>query len=57
MRHIIFLVIGGLISPFTMAQYRCVENGKPLFTDKPCGNSEIAGPARGNSPECLAEDL
>ena len=55
MRPIIFLVIGGLASPFTMAQYRCVENGKPLFTDKPCGNSEIAGPARGNSPKIIGD--
>ena len=55
MRLIIFLVIGGLASPFSMAQYRCVENGKPLFTDKPCGNSEIAGPARGNSPKIIGD--
>lgn len=38
-----------------MAQYRCVENGKTLFTDKPCASSEASAPHRGYSPKVIGD--
>lgn len=49
------LLIGLVTTPIAVAQYRCVENGKTLFTDKPCA-SEAASPIpRGNSPKVIGD--
>ena len=36
MIRIALLVVGLLIAPLALAQYRCVENGKTVFQDRPC---------------------
>lgn len=40
-----------------MAQYRCVENGKTIFTDRPCPTGTPSGeqPPRGNAPKIVGD--
>lgn len=41
------ILLGLVLSPIAMAQYRCIENGKTLFTDKPCATGDVPSlPAR-----------
>lgn len=37
------------------AQYRCLENGKPLFTDKPCVTQDASAPASGVSSKVIGD--
>jgi hypothetical protein len=34
--RVALLVVGLLSAPLALAQYRCVENGKTVFQDRPC---------------------
>lgn len=48
-------VLATLLTPsLASAQYRCVENGKTLFTDKPC-NSEPTPPPVGSAPKVIGD--
>lgn len=49
------LLIGLLISSSAVAQYRCVENGKTLFTDKPCASEAVPAVPTGNSPKVIGD--
>lgn len=55
MKSLLFLLLGALVSTPSSAQYRCVENGKTLFTDKPCASNEAAIPPHGNSPKVIGD--
>lgn len=55
MKHLTFGLLGLLASSFAMAQYRCVENGKTLFTDKPCPSYETTTPPQGTSPKIIGD--
>ena len=55
MKSATILLIGLLISPFAVAQYRCVENGKTLFTDKPCASDVAPAVPTGNSPKVIGD--
>lgn len=41
MKSIISLAIGLLVSGSACAQYRCVENGKTILTDRPCASQSM----------------
>lgn len=46
------------VSTATMAQHRCVENGKTVFTDRPCPTDTPANeqaPPRGNAPKVIGD--
>lgn len=51
------LLLISLLLPVTVhAQYRCVENGKTLYTDKPCADSASPNTAPlGNAPKQLGD--
>ncbi|WP_234085952.1 DUF4124 domain-containing protein [Azonexus sp. R2A61] len=55
MKRPIAALLGLLPFSFAIAQYRCVENGKTLFTDKPCTTLESAAPPRGSSPKIIGD--
>lgn len=44
-------------STAAIAQYRCVENGKTVFTDRPCPTDTPATeqPPRGNAPKVIGD--
>lgn len=56
MRRICFLALLAA-STTAMAQYRCVENGKTIFTDRPCPTDTPANeqPPRGNAPKIIGD--
>ena len=55
MKRLIILLLGTMASPFVLAQYRCVENGKTLFTDKPCAANEAPTLPPGSSPKVIGD--
>ena len=55
MIRIALLVVGLLSAPLALAQYRCVENGKTLFTDKPCASDVAPAVPTGNSPKVIGD--
>lgn len=55
MKAIAVLLIGLAATPIAIAQYRCVENGKTLFTDKPCAGDTTSPPPRGNGPKVIGD--
>lgn len=55
MKRCAVVLLGLLLSPIAMAQYRCVENGKTLFTDKPCISEATSPPLKGNSPKVIGD--
>lgn len=44
-----------LISPSAWAQYRCVENGKAIFTDRPCASEPTPSMPIGNAPKIIGD--
>ena len=36
MKSIALLIVSLFVAPLALAQYRCVENGKTVFRDRPC---------------------
>ncbi len=44
-----------LATPCAWAQYRCVENGKAVFTDKPCSTQSALAAPTGNSPKVIGD--
>lgn len=56
MRRICFLALLAA-STTAMAQYRCLENGKTIFTDRPCTTDTPSGeqPPRGNTPKIVGD--
>lgn len=56
MRWIALLTLMG-ISTVAMAQHRCVENGKTVFTDRPCSTDIPSDepPPRGNAPKIVGD--
>ena len=55
MKRCAVVLLGLLLSPIAMAQYRCVENGKTLFTDKPCASDDAPSSFQGNSPKVIGD--
>lgn len=55
MKTVAVVLFGLLASPLALAQYRCIENGKTLFTDKPCASNEAPSPPQGNSPKLIGD--
>lgn len=55
MKRLTVALLGLLASSLAMAQYRCVENGKTLFTDKPCVSLEAPVPPQGNRPKIIGD--
>ena len=55
MKRFATVLLGLLASSTAIAQYRCVENGKTLFTDKPCTSNETSDPAQGNSLKVIGD--
>lgn len=55
MKRCAFVLLGLLLSPIAMAQYRCIENGKTLFTDKPCVSGDTPNLPQGNSPKVIGD--
>lgn len=53
MKRCAVFLLGLVLSSISMAQYRCVENGKILITDKPCANSDAPKLPQGNSPKII----
>lgn len=52
----LYLLAAGLLAaPLAFAQYRCVENGKTLFTDKPCTGEVAPAVPTGNSPKVIGD--
>lgn len=45
------------VSTTAMAQYRCVENGKTVFTDRPCPTDTPSAkqPPQGNAPKVVGD--
>jgi len=41
MKSFALLIIGLLVAPLANAQYRCVENGKTIFQDRPCSTEAV----------------
>lgn len=56
MRWICFLALLAA-STTAMAQYRCVENGKTIFTDRPCPTNaqSTEQPPHGNAPKVIGD--
>ncbi len=56
MRRICFLTLL-VVSTAAMAQYRCIENGKTIFTDHPCPTDIPSSeqPPRGNAPKIVGD--
>lgn len=45
-----------LITPLhSWAQYRCIENGKTVFTDRPCTGETTLSPPSGGSPKVIGD--
>jgi len=40
-KSIALLIIGLVVAPLANAQYRCVENGKTIFQDRPCATEAV----------------
>ena len=55
MKTICLLAAGLLAAPMALAQYRCVENGKTLYTDKPCAIDVAPAVPTGNSPKVIGD--
>lgn len=39
----------------SIAQYRCVENGKTLYTDKPCAERVVVSPVAGSPTKIIGD--
>jgi len=55
MKTTLLLLIGMLLAPSAFAQYRCVENGKTTFTDKPCQGAVAPSAPTENSPKVIGD--
>lgn len=55
MKWIILLLLSALASSAAFAQYRCVENGKITFTDKPCVGDAVPSAPTGNAPKVIGD--
>lgn len=55
MRLPALLLAGLLVSPLVMAQYRCVENGKTIFSDRPCAGDRTPVVPTANSPKVVGD--
>lgn len=55
MKLVSFLVLGAVAVAPAFAQYRCVENGKTIITDRPCAGDVAASVPTGNSPKVIGD--
>lgn len=55
MKPLALLIIGLLVAPLAHAQYRCVENGKTVFQDRPCVAEPPPSVSTGNSPKVIGD--
>jgi hypothetical protein len=51
----VFSLVMALFSCGALAQYRCVENGKAVFTDRPCGDEPKQTMPTGNAPKVIGD--
>ena len=49
------LILGLLVAPLANAQYRCVENGKTVFQDRPCAAEPPPTAPTGNNPKVIGD--
>lgn len=54
-RFIVVLITAVFVSPLTWAQYRCVENGKTIITDRPCAGDVAPSAPTGNAPKVIGD--
>ena len=55
MRPFVLLLAGLLASPMALAQYRCVDNGKTIFSDRPCAAEVVPTAPTGNRPKVVGD--
>lgn len=55
MKSIALLILGLLLAPLAYAQYRCVENGKTFFQDRPCVAEPPPSAPTGNNPKVIGD--
>ena len=55
MKSITLLIIGLTLAPLANAQYRCVENGKTVFQDRPCVAEPAPSAPSGNNPKVIGD--
>lgn len=56
MRKLLIFLIAGLSTASATAQYRCVENGKPIFTDRPCSATSATPQQPVETPKVIVAD-
>lgn len=55
MKTVALFLLAAFAASGANAQYRCIENGKTLFTDKPCGAEAKPTVPTGNSPKIISD--
>lgn len=55
MKSIALLIIGLILAPLANAQYRCVENGKTIFQERPCVAEPPHSVPTGNNPKVIGD--
>ena len=55
MKTLVLFLAGMALAPMAFSQYRCVENGKTTFTDKPCASDFTPAQATGSGPKVIGD--
>jgi hypothetical protein len=55
MRKLLFAALIICNTSTAFAQFRCVENGKTLYTDKPCPEQSLGMPATGSKSKVIGD--
>lgn len=55
MKTITQIFLGLILAPLANAQYRCVENGKTIFQDRPCVAEPPPSVPTGNNPKVIGD--
>lgn len=55
MKSITLFILGLTLAPLANAQYRCVENGKTVFQDRPCVTEPPPSAPSGQSPKVIGD--
>lgn len=55
MRKLLLIALTLSAASSAFAQYRCVENGKTTFTDKPCASDATPAIPKGNTPKVIGD--
>lgn len=57
MRAIVFPLLSLAVMPVAVAQYRCVENGKTVITDRPCASNTSSSTLPAGNASKLVGDV